>query len=328
MGRCFAHEEFVLEFLSDCHAKRSEASILIAFLKRFGAVFCLGLLVLAGGAAPATATSFHNEDMVCGNCGEVSTQRILSGFFFPFVPDMDLQPLQLMLRGLDLKECPHCGYIAADFSAPVPQVVREALTGRAYAGVAALPVPDPARRFLRAALLEEAEGNYLAAGLNMSDAAWLCAVSEERWKAETERLEIMQREGEKLQNRDWYDFDTDHLPKPLALPPLPAETTPELAARAAEYRGQATALLEKAVDKGQLGQESRFFVPYLLAELKRRDADFDAAQKFIAQARQLFKDEPDDLRETYSALLDYEEQLIRQKDSSRQSTLPVYNKMR
>ena len=276
----------------------------------------------------ATATSFHQEEMVCGNCGQVSTQRILSGFYFPFVPDMDLQPLQLMLRGIDLKECPHCGYIATDFSAPAPQVVRDALASREYANIAALPVPDLARRFLRAALLEEAEDNYLAAGLNISDAAWLCAVSEERWRVEVERLEIVQREGEKLQKRDWYNVDIDDLPKPLSLPPLPPETTPELAARAAEYRGQAVALLEKAVVKGQLGQESRFFVPYLLAELNRRAGNFDAARKFIAQARELFKDEPDDLRKTYSALLDYEEELIGRKNSSRQSTLPVYNEMR
>ena len=320
--------EFVLKLNIFCHAERCGASILIAFLKRFGFIFLLGLFILAAGPVPATATSFHQEDMVCGNCGQISTQRILSGFFFPFVPDMDLQPLQLMLRAADLRECPHCGYVAADFSAPAPQAVREALISREYADIATLPVPDTARRFLRAALLEKVEGNYLAAGLNMSDAAWLCAVSEERWKTEMERLEIVQREGEKLRDRDWYSVDIDDLPKPLDLPPLPPETTPELAVRAAEYRGQATALLEKAVDKDQLGQESRFFVPYLLAELNRRAGDFDAARKFISRSRELFKDEPGDLRETYSVLLDYEEKLIGQKDSSRQLALPIYNKMR
>lgn len=286
------------------------------------------LLLLCAAPLASQATSFHQEDLVCGNCGQTSPQRILSGFFFPFPPDMDLQPLQLVLRGLDLKECPHCGWPATDFSAPPSEAARAAFASQGYADIAALDVPEQARRFLRAALLEEAEGNYLAAGLNMSDAAWLCAVSEERWEAEVSRLEIIQREAEKLQKRDWRNIDIDALPKPLDLPPLPPETTPELAARAAEYRGRAMALLEKAVDKGQLGQESRFFVPYLLAELNRRYGDFDAARKFIAQSRELFKDEPGDLRETYSVLLDYEETLIGRKDKSRQSTLPIYNKMR
>ena len=77
------------------------------------------LLLLCAAPLASQATSFHQEDLVCGNCGQTSPQRILSGFFFPFPPDMDLQPLQLMLRAADLRECPHCGYVALDFSTPV-----------------------------------------------------------------------------------------------------------------------------------------------------------------------------------------------------------------
>ena len=285
------------------------------------------LLVLAW-ATPGLATSFHEEDLVCGNCGQASSQRILNGFYFPFPPDMDLQPIQLILRGLDLKECPHCGYLAADFSTPPSQAAKAAFASRAYADIAALNIPEQARRFLRAALLEEAEGNYLAAGLNMSDAAWLCGVSEERWEAEMQRWEPADRENGEWLKRPWADIDLEDLPKPIDFPPLPPEVSPEAAAREAEYRDRAIDLLEKAVELKQLGSETRFFVPYLLAELNRRAGDFEQARHFIAQSRALFAAEPGDLSEAYSLLLDREEEFIANKDSSRQSTIPIFNKMK
>ena len=286
------------------------------------------LLLLCAAPLASQATSFHQEDLVCGNCGQTSPQRILSGFFFPFPPDMDLQPLQLVLRGLDLKECPHCGWPATDFSAPPSEAARAAFASQGYADIAALDVPEQARRFLRAALLEEAEGNYLAAGLNMSDAAWLCGVSEERWEAEMQRWELADRENGEWLKRPWADIDLEDLPKPIDFPPLPPEVSPEAAAREAEYRDRAIDLLEKAVELKQLGSETRFFVPYLLAELNRRAGDFEQARHFIAQSRALFAAEPGDLSEAYSLLLDREEEFIANKDSSRQSTIPIFNKMK
>lgn len=64
--------------------------------------WALRILLLTGflstvGAAPAQATSFHKEEMVCGACGKVSTQHILSGFYFPFPPDMELHNLYILL---------------------------------------------------------------------------------------------------------------------------------------------------------------------------------------------------------------------------------------
>ena len=284
------------------------------------------LLVLAW-ATPGLATSFHEEDLVCGNCGQASSQRILNGFYFPFPPDMDLQPIQLILRGLDLKECPHCGYLAADFSTPPSQAAKAAFASRAYADIAALNIPGQARRFLRAALLEEAEDDCLAAGLNMSDAAWLCGVSEERWEAEMQRWELADRENGAWLKRDWNDIDLDDLPKHIDFPPLPPETTPKLAARAAAYRDQAIALLEKAVELKQLGSETRFYVPYLLAELHRRAGNFARAQHFVGESRALFAAESGDLHEAYALLLEREEKFINDQDSSRQSTIPIFHKM-
>lgn len=289
-------------------------------------LFWLGFLFLAGGT-PAQATSFHQEDMVCGNCGQVSAQRFLSGFYFPFPPDMDLQPLQLMLRRIDLKECPHCGYLAVDFSAPPSEAARTALASKDYASIADLKIPEPAKRFLRAALLEKAVGNCLAAGLNMSDASWLCAVGEARWEAEMERWELADRENGDWLRRPWADIDLGKLPKHIEFPPLPPETTLELSARAADYRTQAIALLEKAVSLKQLGSETRFFVPYLLAELHRRAENFERAQYFIAQSRAMFAAESGGLREAYTLLLDREEEFINNRDSSRQSTIPIFRKM-
>ena len=240
---------------------------------------------------------------------------------------MDLQPLQLILRGLDLKECPRCGYLAADFSAPPSAAARAALASQNYAEIASLDIPEQAKRFLRATLLEEADDNYLAAGLNMSDAAWLCGVSEERWEAEMQRWELADRENGAWLKRDWNDIDLDDLPKHIDFPPLPPETTPKLAARAAAYRDQAIALLEKAVELKQLGSETRFYVPYLLAELHRRAGNFARAQHFVGESRALFAAESGDLHEAYALLLEREEKFINDQDSSRQSTIPIFHKM-
>ena len=287
----------------------------------------LAAFLFSVNATPAQATTFYNEDMVCGACGQVSSQRIFSSFYFPFPPDMDLQPAHLALRGSDLKECPHCGYIATNFSKPPSEAARAVFTSPAYAGIATLAVPDPARPYLRAALLEEAEGDYVAAGLNMSDAAWLCAVSEARWEAEMERWETANRENGKGLERTWFEFDLDDLPKYIEFPPLPPETTPELAALATTYRGKALVLLEKGMDLNPLDSETHFFVPYLLLELNRRAGNFERAKYFLAQTRTLSAAKNDDNDERYTLLLDREEELINNKISSRQSAIPIFNKL-
>ena len=77
----------------------------------------------------------------------------------------------------------------------------------------------------------------------------------------------------------------------------------------------------------QLGSETRFYVPYLLAELHRRAGNFARAQHFVGESRALFAAESGDLHEAYALLLEREEKFINDQDSSRQSTIPIFHKM-
>lgn len=162
----------------------------------------------------------------------------------------------------------------------------------------------------------------------MSDAAWLCAVSDARWTAEMKRWETANKENGEWLKRTWFELDPDDLPKYLEFPPLPPETTPKLAALATEYRGKALALLEKAISLNPLDSETRFFVSYLLVELNRRTGNFERAMHYLVQARALSAAKDDKDNERYTLLLDREEGFIASKISSRQSTIPIFNKIK
>lgn len=283
--------------------------------------FVLACLVSVLAATAAQATTRHSVELRCGLCGKESTQYLLGSFFFPFPADLDFQPALGIRNKLWIQECPHCGWIARDFSAPVPVRVRTAFESKSYKALADLTVPDDARIFLRIALLEEAAEQWWEAGLDYIAAAWFCDPGALRWGTEMEIWEQrQQREREwKRAQRDRDDSPEGNAdvarPAPAPEPVLPP-VDQAMQKTAAALRARAIPLLEKAFLQPP-DSENALTLPYLLAELHRRAGRFDIAAAWLARAEAMLADGDPDTRERLTALISVQKLLIQAKDSDR-----------
>ncbi len=283
--------------------------------------FAVACALLTSAATATRATTRHSVEVRCGLCGKESTQYLLGSFFFPFPADLDFQPALGTRNRLWIQECPHCGWIARDFSAPVPVLVHAAFVSRQYKAIADLAVPDDARIFLRVALLEEAAEQWWEAGLDYIAAAWFCDPGAMRWGAEMTFWEQRQkRERErKREQRDKDDAPEEHAdaarPAPEPDPMLPP-VDPALQKTAAALRARAIPLLEKAFLQPP-NSENALTLPYLLAELHRRAGRFDAAAAWLTRAEAMLGTGDPDTRERLAALISIQKLLIRAKDSDR-----------
>ena len=280
----------------------------------------------------AVATTLGEEDMTCGYCGKSSSQSYFNSFSFPHEPGLDLQPHKLILDSQSLKECPHCGYLAVDFSAPPSQAVRATFASQAYADIAKENPPEANLRFLRAAFLEEADQDFLHAGEHLADVAWCFEVGEELYWAEMKRLEAAENGGGRRWKDDaWYEVNrSDDLPRAITLPTLP-EVNPASAAKAAEYRARAIPLLEKALAEPREKEGEYFGGLYQLVEFYRRAGDFPHAAQAAKQAREEVSAAPKidkAERRGFNLFLDIQEELIRAKDASRHYGLHIEKRMK
>jgi tetratricopeptide (TPR) repeat protein len=279
--------------------------------------FVLACAVLMSAAAVTQATTRHPIEARCGLCGKESTQHRLGSFSFPFPADLDFQPALGVRNRLWIKECPHCGWIARDFSAPVPVRVRAAFESKAYKDIADLAVTDNARIFLRVALLEEAAEQWWEAGLDYIAAAWLCDPGEKRWTAEMEIWEQRQRrERERRAESDTPEEDADAARQAPEPDPVLPSVDPAMQKTAAALRAKAIPLLEKAFLQPPASEEVSA-LPYLLAEMYRRAGQFATAAAWLARAEAVLAVGDPDIQERLAPMIAVQELLIKAKDSDR-----------
>jgi hypothetical protein len=117
-------------------------------------------------------TTFANEKVRCGHCGQKSDQHVLASTNQMGSPDLDLRPPEMARSTMHvwLQQCPHCGYIAADLKdAPADPAV---ITSAGYqAALRREDLPVVARRFLAFAL---ASADSAIAAQSYLRAAWAC----------------------------------------------------------------------------------------------------------------------------------------------------------
>jgi hypothetical protein len=122
-------------------------------------------------------TAMQQEPVTCGLCGQTSEQWVLTSTNAFGSPDLDLRPPEMQRSSMAfwLQECPECGYCTPDLSEECPENLRDLIASVGYRSQAFDPqYPELANRFLRSAMLIEAQGDLLTASHQVLCAAWDC----------------------------------------------------------------------------------------------------------------------------------------------------------
>lgn len=112
----------------------------------------------------------------CAVCGTESQQLFLSSTSVFGPPDLDLRPapMQRDTMYVWVQECPKCGYVAADITAPT-DIKPGVLQHQSYVDCSGIRFQsDLARRFYRHYLLGQAKGDAKTAFRGALWAAWEC----------------------------------------------------------------------------------------------------------------------------------------------------------
>jgi hypothetical protein len=121
-------------------------------------------------------TDVEEVNMTCAICGRQSPQTIVQSTSYFGSPDLDLRPPPLKRQTMKywVRECPHCGYVAADISRADPRT-REFLHSDRWKALR-LPGPKKGRAlsslFLVHSVIQESIGNLEQAAFAALYAAW------------------------------------------------------------------------------------------------------------------------------------------------------------